>query len=244
MASTNKTTNYELSQFLGTDKPAWLSDYNTDMSKIDTQMKANADGVTAASGSATSANTAIGTLANLNTDAKTNTVAAINEVDAHADTAQNTANSASTNANQALSSITTINNFLNLGASNETLPVSNMSLTGIGTIRSTSELHIVGNTDNSLIKIYGDIFIDGVSRNTNITVTITGSDLRPTENLTINSCGLITKETTADGIKFVDPLSYNIAPNGTITITVPTGPSDIIGLKFLACVVFVKNFGD
>ena len=38
MSSTNKTTNYELSQFLGTDKPAWLSDYNTDMSKIDVQM--------------------------------------------------------------------------------------------------------------------------------------------------------------------------------------------------------------
>lgn len=42
MASTNKTTNYELSQFIATDKPAWLGDYNQDMSKIDTQMKANA----------------------------------------------------------------------------------------------------------------------------------------------------------------------------------------------------------
>lgn len=36
MASTNKTTNLELSQFIGTDKPAWLTDYNGDMSKIDT----------------------------------------------------------------------------------------------------------------------------------------------------------------------------------------------------------------
>lgn len=42
MASTNKTTNYELSQFIATDKPAWLGDYNQDMTKIDTQMKANA----------------------------------------------------------------------------------------------------------------------------------------------------------------------------------------------------------
>lgn len=45
MASTNKTTNYELSQFIQTDKPAWLGDYNLDMSKIDAQMKLNADGV-------------------------------------------------------------------------------------------------------------------------------------------------------------------------------------------------------
>ena len=78
MSSTNKTSNYELSQFLGTDKPAWLSDYNTDMSKIDTQMKANADAATAATGSATAANTAIGTLANLTTTDKTSVVNAIN----------------------------------------------------------------------------------------------------------------------------------------------------------------------
>lgn len=43
MSHTNSTTNYELSQFLGSDKPAWLVDYNGDMLKIDTQMKANAD---------------------------------------------------------------------------------------------------------------------------------------------------------------------------------------------------------
>ena len=57
MSSTNKTTNYELSQFLGSDKPAWLVDYNGDMLKIDTQMKANADAATAAQ---TKANTADG----------------------------------------------------------------------------------------------------------------------------------------------------------------------------------------
>lgn len=43
MAHTNVTANYELSQFLGTDKPAWLVDYNGDMLKIDTALKANAD---------------------------------------------------------------------------------------------------------------------------------------------------------------------------------------------------------
>lgn len=35
MASTNKTTNYELSQFQSSDIPAWLTDYNGDMQKID-----------------------------------------------------------------------------------------------------------------------------------------------------------------------------------------------------------------
>ena len=39
MAATNKTTNYALSQFAGTDKPSFISDYNSDMSKIDSAIK-------------------------------------------------------------------------------------------------------------------------------------------------------------------------------------------------------------
>lgn len=45
MASTNKTTNYQLSQYSATDKPSYLGDYNQDMSKIDAGMKANADNI-------------------------------------------------------------------------------------------------------------------------------------------------------------------------------------------------------
>lgn len=43
MAHTNHTPNYELSQFLGTDKPAWLVDYNGDMEKIDLGLKGAKD---------------------------------------------------------------------------------------------------------------------------------------------------------------------------------------------------------
>ena len=45
MTATNHTENYNLSQFVGTDRPTWLSDYNSDMEKIDAQMKANADAI-------------------------------------------------------------------------------------------------------------------------------------------------------------------------------------------------------
>lgn len=41
MSSTNKTANYELSQYIGSDKPTYLVDYNGDMLKIDTGMAAN-----------------------------------------------------------------------------------------------------------------------------------------------------------------------------------------------------------
>lgn len=48
MAHTNQTPNYALSEFIGTDKPAWLVDYNGDMEKIDLAMKAISDVATAA----------------------------------------------------------------------------------------------------------------------------------------------------------------------------------------------------
>ena len=50
MAHTNHTDNLELSQFLSSDKPSWLNDYNGDMLKIDA-------GVAAAASSASDAYT-------------------------------------------------------------------------------------------------------------------------------------------------------------------------------------------
>lgn len=55
MSSTNKTTYYELSQFLGSDKPAWLVDYNGDMSKIDAGIKEAKDAADAAQSTANTA---------------------------------------------------------------------------------------------------------------------------------------------------------------------------------------------
>jgi hypothetical protein len=43
MAHTNQTPNYGLSEFIGSDKPAWLVDYNGDMEKIDLGLKAAQD---------------------------------------------------------------------------------------------------------------------------------------------------------------------------------------------------------
>lgn len=48
MAATNHTENYNLSQFVGTDRPTWLGDYNGDMAKIDAQLKQNADDIASA----------------------------------------------------------------------------------------------------------------------------------------------------------------------------------------------------
>lgn len=48
MTATNHTKNYNLSQFVGTDRPTWLVDYNGDMARIDARMKQNADDIASA----------------------------------------------------------------------------------------------------------------------------------------------------------------------------------------------------
>lgn len=50
MTATNHTANYNLSQFTGTDRPTWLGDYNGDMTKIDAQLKKNADAIASSAG--------------------------------------------------------------------------------------------------------------------------------------------------------------------------------------------------
>ncbi len=50
MTATNHTGNYSLSQFVGTDHPTWLGDYNGDMERIDAQLKRNADDIASAAG--------------------------------------------------------------------------------------------------------------------------------------------------------------------------------------------------
>ena len=60
MSSTNKTTYYDLSQYIGTDKPTYLGDYNSDMSKIDAGIHGAEDKATTASQNAGSAVARVG----------------------------------------------------------------------------------------------------------------------------------------------------------------------------------------
>ncbi len=57
MAHTNSTTNYNLPQWIGSDKPTFLGDLNTAFNDIDVQMKTNADGIVAADDKAENATT-------------------------------------------------------------------------------------------------------------------------------------------------------------------------------------------
>lgn len=99
MASTNKTTNYELSQFIATDKPTFLGDYNGDMQKIDTAIAGVAATASGASSTATSALTEAQSASSTAASAATTAATA----DTNATSALTTAGNAATAASAAQS---------------------------------------------------------------------------------------------------------------------------------------------
>ena len=112
-AHTNATTNYELPQFVGTDKPTWLGDFNEAMSDIDAGMHENASDI--ASMESDVAN-AVSTASQASQDVTTLT-GTVNTLSGTVSSVQTTANNASQTASSALNTANTANGKADTNAS-------------------------------------------------------------------------------------------------------------------------------
>ena len=112
-SSTNKTTNYELPQFIGTDKPTWLGDFNAAMSTIDSGMHENATDISTMESDVASASAAA-SQASQDVVALTSTV---NTLSTNVSTATTTANNAQSTATSALNTANTANGKADTNAS-------------------------------------------------------------------------------------------------------------------------------
>nr|DAW95339.1 MAG TPA: major outer membrane lipoprotein [Caudoviricetes sp.] len=119
MSSTNKTTYYDLSQYIGTDKPTYLGDYNSDMSKIDGAIHGVQETATTANQTAGSADAKV-TQVTENVEALKGRVGVLEgnvsnlqekdtAQDSEINSAKQKAESANTTANNALQSANTAN---------------------------------------------------------------------------------------------------------------------------------------
>lgn len=236
MSSTNSTSNYSLSQFLGTDKPAWLTDYNSDMSKIDTGIHTAQTTATGADGKATTNTTNIGTLTNLTTTVKSDLVSAINEVDSNADTAQGTANDAYALASANATKIGNLEGALNLNViSNCTVSGTNTTSIGGNTIKCATD------TDRSLFKLYGSVVVGATQNTSNAKITISGTNLGARDTAyNIESACLGFRGNGA-----IDVINITVETTGDVTINLPTFDGTNVTRLYLApTLYFDKNFGD
>lgn len=246
MSSTNKTPNYNLSQFTADDKPAWLGDYNSDMQKIDTQMKANAtkadsaestannanqtasdaleastEAKTLASGASTNASTALSTAQSANTKAEESATKSQNAMDI--------ASSASGNASAALSMAQTANTNASKALNGlEKFNLKNQMQfnTSTGNIVNSqncgndfgdSSITIAYDDSKSMFKLYGKIQINN-SDDGALTreVKLLNTPFRPSKDITLICCGLC-----CYGVNYMRPDLVNITvkTDGTILLT-------------------------
>ena len=97
-AHTNETANYDLPQFVGTDKPTWLGDFNEAMADIDAGMHENASDIASMQ---TDVATATATASQASQDVASLT-STVNTLSGNVTTATTTANNAQQTANSAL----------------------------------------------------------------------------------------------------------------------------------------------
>ena len=223
-ASTNKTAIYYLSQYVGCDKPTYLGDYNSDMSKIDTQMKANSTAINEVDTKADLAkNTADTALQN-------------------ADLAQTTANEANTTATSALQkSLTNEANINKFNFTNfKTYATSELTISQ-GSVNDTN-LTVATNSDGSIAKIYGQITTN-FSQNNGLTKITLQSSLRPKENIYISSLGMLAY--FSNTLESIYSQGLTIKTDGTIEIDFNV-LSNITTLRFMftPAILFMENFGD
>ena len=258
MSSTNHTTNYNLPQYVGSDKPAWLGDINPAFNAIDTAMHNNAVAAETAGTDATAAKNNIGTMANLETTEKSTLVGAVNEVNTKAGTAQTTANQAVGDAAAVDTKLTTFMKKFNLTSFTN---ITSISATG-GT--QSGKITLAQNSDGSIFKLYGHLEITGQSSIAG-TVAVPGLSgyygiatglyltTAPDEAYAVDAGGTLYRQNmnTYAADQF-NSLSFAVGTDGQIyiwllnwnmnTYNVPSGYA--LEFNYPACLYFNASFGD
>lgn len=256
-ASTNKTANYELPQFVGTDKPTWLGDFNGAMLAIDTGMAENASDISdmasdvaSASSTASQASSDVAsltsTVSTLSSNVTTATTTA-NNAQSTATSALNTANTANGKADTNASDISDLTTRMTQAESNiedfnltiyETIQSS--AITGSGSVEN-SNLKVAKNSDGSLAKIYGSVNIN----NAGVGSINIQTSLRPESSITFNGLCIrvIHKGTT---VYNVNDVSATLGTNGVLNVptTYVSATDEKNRFIFSACLLFIKDFGD
>ena len=259
MSATNHTTNYELPIFVGSDKPAWLVDWNGAMTAIDTAIhtaegKADQAGtdiggiessITTINGTLTSINNAVAQL-RIDTNANTGNINTINSLIGNGEP--------TTTDKTIIGAINEINNEvydLNLSVSGDFTLTAGTNLTLI-TSGFRSLVKYLLNTGKSVGKIYGGLYLRADASIPDSSwytlATFSGADLPTTEayNIEIGTAPVYNSNGT-DVSRFASfRLHFNTSGNVELQIytTTPISVGEYIQASLPPCVYFFNDLGD
>lgn len=222
MSHTNTTANYNLPQFVGTDKPSWLTDVNGAMTGIDTQMKANADAITTTAGD-------LSTLAGRVTTAEGN----ISSQAASIQTVSGVASNASTTATNANTKVDGLTAYLTMSDNGDITP------TVTGGTASGNTLRYASNADGSAGKVYGNLTV-AVTSAGGATIVLP-TPFRPTSGFNVQGNCLLWNVTD----KEMNLARYAIDTSGNLTLTLSSYfYNKTVSYQFIASMMFWSDFGD
>lgn len=256
MSHTNTTPNFNLPQFVGTDKPAWLTDINQAFLNVDTAIKTAKDSAETATGSATTANNSIGTLTNLNTTEKSTLVGAINEVNTNIGIAQNTANGASTTATATDNRLTAFEKKFNVMHS-----ITTGQIPATGNVNN-AVVKLAQDSTSSMFKFYGARYFfsnsviqySAIAGMANTYGADTGLILTtpPAQAYIVENSGTRIQIDNSDtNVRSMAPIHFAVGTNGHIyvnpkgdasNITIPNGVFE--EYIYYPCLYFNTTFGD
>lgn len=225
MSSTNKTNYYKLSQYIGTDKPTYLGDYNSDMSKIDSGIHQVQETATTANQTAGSADAKVSALTP-NVEALQNDMTGVkgSVTSLTVDNAQTKkdvgilkqeVSSVKTTANGAQSDVTNLNVAILNTLKNRVTPVTGLS----GTVNA------IYNAKMNLISINGHLQVSSPTQvGTNIAIGKLPANIPvPNENKYYYFVAGLTKD-LGDNYRRV-PADVTIDTNGNIIVSNSLGGS-------------------
>ena len=254
MSATNHTTNYELPIFVGTDKPAWLVDWNGAMTAIDTalhQVEGKADQAgTDIGGIESSISTINNTLTSIN-----NAVSQL-RIDTNANTGSiNTITSLIGNG------LPTTTDKTIIGAINEI--VSDFTLdnhdelsisTSLPLFPNVNEVNMLTNDDGTVGKIYGGIFFYDASgfvlgASENVVATLSSSLIPSITEPYDIFIGFAPGTVQATGLPSYSKIVLRFKTNKTIDVIADRTEQGASTLSLLevslpACLYFLTNLGD
>lgn len=251
MSATNETTYLKLPQFVATDKPTWLGDFNNAMVKIDNN-------------AATTHNTVSGMPAQIAAvDQKADAaVSTANSAKSTATAAQSTATAAQSTANAAASDIAKVKAYLvelpNKGKKTDSNGISFVNASGasVGVTGAISKVNIQWalNEDGTYGKIYGTFILVNCTIPSGTFARIPANTIpigKPSAVYDIDCAGVsAVVRGTSPNYTMTRLISsyYRINPNGTIDISLsPTEgstPATQVTTFLFPCVYYFEDFGD
>lgn len=257
-SSTNHTANYDLSQYIGTDKPTYLGDYNSDMSKIDANLKLVSDKANSADSKATAGSTTADSA-----------LTRANEAYTLADTANTLANTANNTAGTALeNSVANATqlakfNFVNHNTAYRSSSDSNTAQITLGKFNTNNltftttnsglsnaycNIQCDTNSDGSLGKIYGPFHVVANytinASNGYPCIRLRCSDLNikvPTETYTIWSAGTCISGTSVNCGSITISSDGYVYIYGNLNVTASSANYRTI---YNPCIYFFEDFGN